>query len=143
MPHRCGLPHGVGGGRRDHGAADITDDAGDGARAGELASALEEAAAAGPSASLVLRGRARLAAQAGDLGTARDLARAAADAAGATMFERAVSLAELAEFSGPEAVLLRAEADTILGELGVVDVPRLTSPRDPSAARPLPEAEPS
>lgn len=115
--------------------------------AGDLDSARTAAAeiaaleTAGPAASLALRTRARIAAADGDDDGARELARAAADAAGPVMFERALSLAELARLSGADGALLRAEAETILGELGVIDIPRLVAPRDTTSPRPAPEAE--
>ncbi|WP_127473409.1 AAA and adenylate/guanylate cyclase domain-containing protein [Microbacterium sulfonylureivorans] len=118
-------------------------DAGDVEQARAVIAELEPLAPAGAAASLVLRARARLAASEGDDEAARDLARAAVDAAGSVMFERALSLGELARMSGPEGALLRAEADTILSELGVVDIPRLVAPRESLAPRPAPEAEPS
>ncbi|MDY0908354.1 adenylate/guanylate cyclase domain-containing protein [Microbacterium sp. CFBP9034] len=98
---------------------------------------------AGSAASLVLRLRARLAAADGDGEAARDLARSAADAAGPVMFERALSLAELARASGPDGALLLAEAETILGELGVIDIPSVLAPHAALAPRPAPEAETS
>ncbi len=107
--------------------------------------ALEALPDPGPAASLVLRARARIAAAEGDADGARELARAAADAAGSAMFERALALAELARRSGDEGALLRAEAETILGELGVVDIPRLIAapePAAPAAPEPIAPAAP-
>nr|BFF09910.1 hypothetical protein GCM10025699_12130 [Microbacterium flavescens] len=118
-------------------------DAGDTVRARELVAELESLPLAGRAASLVLRARARLAASDGDEGGARELARAAADAAGPMMYDRALSLAELAGWSGPEGALLRAEADTILGELGVTDVTGLVASGDATTPQPAHESEQS
>ncbi|MHC2999871.1 AAA family ATPase [Microbacterium sp. HJ5] len=125
--------------RRVHALLDADDIAG----ARELAAELEPLAAAGPAESLLLRARSRLAVADGDHDGARELARAAADAAGPVMYDRALSLADLAALSGAEGALLHAEADTILGELGVIDAPRQTASEDQAAATPVSEAEPS
>ena len=125
--------------RRIHALLDTGDDAG--ARA--LLAGLESIAPAGASASLILRARSRLAAADGDEVAARDLARAAADAAGAGMYDRALSLSALAALSGSEGALLRAEADTILDELGVIDVTGLVASGDATTPQPAHESEPS
>lgn len=116
-------------------------DAGDVAAARTEAANVEALGPTGAAAALVLRARARLADADGDPEGAREFARAAADEAGPVMFERALSLAELARRSGADGALLRAEAETILGELGVVDITVLVAARDPLAPRPAPEAE--
>lgn len=118
-------------------------DTGDVEAARAAAAEVETLSPAGAAAALVLRARARIADADGDAEAARDLARAAADASGPVMFERALSLVELARRSGADGALLLAEADTILGELGVVDIPRLVAPHDRLTPRPAPEAEPS
>lgn len=102
---------------------------------------------AGPTLAILLRSQARLALFDAEPGRAADLLRSATDAAGAALFERALCLSALSALGGSGSALLRAEAETILSGLGVVDIPRLLDgapEADPPAAlRPPPEREAS
>ena len=83
----------------------------------------------GAARSRLLRLSARLAAADGDADRAAALAREAAEVPGATPFERALSLADLAaamEGTGRGGVP-RTAAASILTDLGVADIPRLLS----------------
>ena len=71
------------------------------------------------------RQAARLAVLDGEPGRAAELLSSAMDAAGSVRYERALCLGALAQLTGPEGAPLAAEAETILTELGVVDIPRL------------------
>ncbi|GAA1923863.1 hypothetical protein GCM10009775_15270 [Microbacterium aoyamense] len=82
--------------------------------------------------SQLLRHRARLAESQGDDGLALTLSKKAVDAAGSTLFERALCLAQTARLTGSTGALLRAEAETILKELGVADIPALLDSTAPS-----------
>ncbi|HEX5856865.1 MAG TPA: hypothetical protein VFY91_02020, partial [Microbacterium sp.] len=84
----------------------------------------------GPVRSRLLRLSARVAAADGDTEGAAALARDAAEVPGATPFERALCLAELATVTGSP--VPRAAAESILADLGVTDIPLpLSSPTTP------------
>ena len=104
-----------------------------------IAAVMTDAGADGILASQLLRHRARLADLDGQPDRAVALSRAAADAAGSALYERALCLAQLARLSGADGSLLRAEAETILNELGVVDIPHLLA-APPASSTLLPSA---
>lgn len=77
------------------------------------------------------RQAARLAELDGEPGRAAELLMSATDAAGSVRYERALCLGALARLSGPDPAALLIEAQTILTELGVVDIPSLFAHRTP------------
>lgn len=112
---------------------------------GELATAREAAAALsghpdihGPTRSRLLRLTARIAGIDGDPARAVDLSREAADTDGGTPFERALSLAELAVWSGAtaEGAAAAAEARDALSAHGITDLTWLMA--SPEAVHPSP-----
>ncbi len=92
----------------------------------------------GAARSRALRQTARIAELDGDRLRALALTVEAADAAGGSLFERALCLAQLARWSGSDAALRRAEAETILTDLGVIDIHVLLSS---SLIAPSPESQ--
>lgn len=94
----------------------------------------------GPALSQLTRHRSRLALLAGDPGVASDLARSAAEQPGATPLDRALALVQLASCPGTEAPELRAEAESLLHGLGVLDLDTLLAPTHPTPAPHHPES---
>ncbi len=90
------------------------------------------------------RQAARLAELDGRPGQAAELLRSATYAAGSVRYERALCLAALARHSEPGETQLADEAEAILTELGVVDIPRLlgrSALPAPSAPAPVPNPQ--
>ncbi|MBD3942150.1 AAA family ATPase [Microbacterium sp. NEAU-LLC] len=100
---------------------ETTIDAGDAARADELAAGLA-GASGGPR---LIRQRARLAARDGSDAEALRLCLEAVEDPDAVPLERALSLAQLAHLV-PDPAAARAEAARLLAELGIVDIERIT-----------------
>nr|WP_283957539.1 adenylate/guanylate cyclase domain-containing protein [Microbacterium ulmi] len=107
-------------------------DARDAPAAAEVLETVQEADAAGPSLSRLLRQRARVAAALGDAAEAQRLALEALDVPASPPFERAHSLALLTRLSaGGSADALLRDARAILLGLGVVDPEALLAPAVP------------